>query len=212
MFRYDNGFFQWIGKAVDYIFASFLWLVFCIPVVTIGVSTAALFYTVHKSLKGGRDYVFHSFWHSFRENLKCTIPGSVVYVLVFLFLVYDKAMFLSVLEQGSQLGFLYYVFYFLQLYIVGIAIVTFAFAARFTCTPTEMLKKGLRLSLGYFPWTALMILTLVVSIVIVSFSPIFLFVLPALDTWLFDWILERIFRKIMTPEQLAEELELEEGK
>ena len=211
MFRYDNAFFQFLGKITDYIFASVLWLICCIPVVTIGASTSALYYTVHKALKGERGYVWRCFWYAFRTNLKCTVGPSIIYVVAFLFLVVDKKMFYAILTQGSKLGMFYYIFYFLQLYLVGAAIVTFAFVARFTCTWKEAFQKGLILSIANFPWLLVIIVLAVAVAVIFVYSPIVLGILPALVCWVYDWILERIFRKLMTPEELAEDIALRQG-
>jgi len=40
-FNLDNAFFTALGKLVDSVWVSLLWLVCCIPVVTIGASTSA---------------------------------------------------------------------------------------------------------------------------------------------------------------------------
>ena len=47
-FNFDNKLFGALGKAVDCVILSVLWLVCCLPVITIGASSTALYYTVHK--------------------------------------------------------------------------------------------------------------------------------------------------------------------
>lgn len=49
IFSYDNGFFRVVNKIVDGFWASILWFVFSLPVVTAGASATAFYYTVHKS-------------------------------------------------------------------------------------------------------------------------------------------------------------------
>ena len=61
IFNYDNGFFRVVNKIVDGFWASILWFIFSLPVVTFGASTTAFYYTVHKSLRGNRGYVWRSF-------------------------------------------------------------------------------------------------------------------------------------------------------
>ena len=53
-FNWDNIVFQMLGKLVDCVWVSILWVICCIPVFTIGASTTALYYTVHKSIRGDR--------------------------------------------------------------------------------------------------------------------------------------------------------------
>ena len=66
LFNYDNKFFRFMNKVADGFYVSILWILFCIPIVTAGASTTALYYTVHKSLRRNRGYVWKNFWESFK--------------------------------------------------------------------------------------------------------------------------------------------------
>ena len=61
-FNWDNIVFQMLGKLVDCVWVSILWVICCIPVFTIGASTTALYYTVHKSIRGDRGYTTRTFF------------------------------------------------------------------------------------------------------------------------------------------------------
>lgn len=54
IFGHDTFFFRFMNQAGNVIIASLLWLVGCLPVVTIGTSTIALYYTTVKSVRRGR--------------------------------------------------------------------------------------------------------------------------------------------------------------
>ena len=69
-FNMDNKFFQFMGQLADAFILSVLWLLACIPVVTAGASTTALFYTIHKVLRRQQGYLWSVFWDSFRSNFK----------------------------------------------------------------------------------------------------------------------------------------------
>ena len=74
-FNWDNIVFQMLGKLVDCVWVSILWVICCIPVFTIGASTTALYYTVHKSIRGDRGYTTRTFFGAFRDNFKAaTLP------------------------------------------------------------------------------------------------------------------------------------------
>ena len=47
-FNVDNKFFQGLGKIIDVICLSAFWFFLCIPIVTAGAATTALYYTVNK--------------------------------------------------------------------------------------------------------------------------------------------------------------------
>ena len=64
----DNPVFAFMGKLGDVVLLNVLWLVCCLPVVTAGASTTALFYTARKIAAGEEYRIWHDFFHSFRAN------------------------------------------------------------------------------------------------------------------------------------------------
>lgn len=209
MFRYDSKFFRVINKIVDCFYASALWLVFCLPVVTIGASTTALYYTVHKCIKGNRGYVWKSFWGAFKDHIKESIGISVIIEVVFCLVVVDKRLFLDMLNAGSSYGLFYYFFYILQFMILVWGIYIFTYRGRFALDWKNSMKNGAFLAVANLPRTLLIVLILIVAVVIVLISPFFVFLFPALVALLYDYILEPVFRKYMTPEEKEQEKELD---
>ncbi len=68
--KIDNPVFAWMGTLGDVIALNLLWLLCCLPVVTIGVSTTALFYVARKISAGEEYRVCRDFFHSLRSNWK----------------------------------------------------------------------------------------------------------------------------------------------
>ena len=52
----------------EVIIAGFLWLIACIPIITIGPASAALYYTIVKVVRKKHSTVTIAFWHSFKEG------------------------------------------------------------------------------------------------------------------------------------------------
>ena len=74
----------------EVIIAGFLWLIACIPIITIGPASAALYYTIVKVVRKKHSTVTIAFWHSFKENLKQGIGITLfylVYAVILLFYV-----------------------------------------------------------------------------------------------------------------------------
>jgi len=65
-FSMDNPIFVFIGKAVDVIFLGILWLVLCLPIVTAGPASAALYYVMIKNVRRERGMLFKEFFGAFR--------------------------------------------------------------------------------------------------------------------------------------------------
>ena len=70
-FNWDNKVFQALGKMVDCIALSAMWLVCCLPIITFGASTSALYYAVHKSVRGNRGYMTKNFFHALTNFFSC---------------------------------------------------------------------------------------------------------------------------------------------
>lgn len=64
------------------ILATILWIIGCIPVVTIGTSTAALYYTMVKSVRKDVGYVHSEFWRGYKLNFKKGVTATVVLIVL----------------------------------------------------------------------------------------------------------------------------------
>ena len=206
-FNFDNPFFHALGKLVDSIWVSILWLLCCIPIITIGAATTALYYTVHKSIRGGRGYTARNFFKSLKENFKPSTLSWLAVLAVWLVLAGDIAITHKVLMSGSNMGMFFYFFLFALVFAVGWACYVFPYIARFANTVKGTLQNGLFMELKHLPWSMLLVVLLVAAILLAWFIPPLIFLLPSVTALMFDLILERIFQKYMSPEDLEKELE-----
>ena len=67
-FRGDSAYTQIMTKIFNIFWLSILWLLCCIPVITIGASTIALYYVMLKLVKDEETTVTREFFHSFKQN------------------------------------------------------------------------------------------------------------------------------------------------
>lgn len=206
-FSFDNKIFGALGKVVDCVILSVLWLVCCIPVITIGASTTALYYTVHKSIRGNRGYVSRNFFHAFKENFKTATLSWIVALAVQIILSLDAYITVQVLRTGNNMGAFFYFFLVLIAFSIGWVIYTFAYIARFESTVKVTLKNAILMELRHLPWSLLIIVLFLLAILLTWLIPILIFLMPACIVLMFDLILERIFRMYMSPEDLENEKE-----
>lgn len=206
-FNFDNKLFVALGKVVDCAILSVLWLVCCLPAITIGVSSTALYYTVHKSIRGNRGYTTKNFFHAFKDNFKPATLSWIVTLAVQIILAMDAYITWQVLQTGNNMGAFFYFFLILIAFSIGWVIYTFAYIARFENTVKITLKNAILMELRHLPWSLLIIILLLLAIFLTWLIPIFVFLMPACIVLIFDLILERIFRMYMSPEDLANEKE-----
>lgn len=155
IFNYDNVVFRTIGK-IGYIwYLNLLWLLFSLPIVTIGASTTALLYSCMK-LKKEEGYCTKNFMKSFKENFKQSTIIWLLYVLVGAILALDLVFWN---QTGGGIG--------KTVWAVTIAILipyclsllyVFAVQARFVNPVKRTIQYAFVLSLKNFVWTIQMIL------------------------------------------------------
>mgnify|MGYP001080092822 CR=1 FL=1 len=208
-FKLDNKFFEVVNKIVDSIYASLIWMVFSLPIFTLGASTTALYYTVHKSIKGNRGYVWRSFWSSFKSNFKQTTIMWVIMMVVFSFLFTDYQIMSAYLKQGSPLGMLSYFFFMLMLFWGIWCVYIFTYTARFENGIKAIMKNTAIIAVINLPWSILVLVLLAASLLVMYLVPFVITFLPAGLICIYDIILEKIYRKYMSEEDLKREIELD---
>ena len=82
MFYPNNKFFCILNTIANLIILNLLWVLCCIPIVTIVPSTAAMYYVTLKMAKKEDPYIIRSFFHSFQENFKQGILLSVIFLVI----------------------------------------------------------------------------------------------------------------------------------
>ncbi|MCL2461419.1 MAG: DUF624 domain-containing protein [Defluviitaleaceae bacterium] len=89
-----DGMFYKIGTLIaDVVLLGVAWLIFSIPVVTIGASTTALYYVATRRISDREGYIFRDFWSSFKSNFK---KSTIVWVvaLVIIYVLYINITYL----------------------------------------------------------------------------------------------------------------------
>ena len=69
-FSLENPIWKFIGNLADFFLLSCLWYLCCLPVVTAGAATTALYYVTLKMARGQEGQLIPAFFHSFKQNLK----------------------------------------------------------------------------------------------------------------------------------------------
>lgn len=108
IFGIDNPLFVFIGKAVDILLLSILWLVLSLPVVTIGAASTALYYTMIKNVRRERGMLLKEFFCSFKLNFKQSTIMTLV-LIGYLFLAWICIPFARQLDTGTLIDDIYHV-------------------------------------------------------------------------------------------------------
>lgn len=208
IFDYDGFLMQFLNKITNCVFLSLLWLVFSLPLITIGASTTALYYTVNKVIRNDRSHVWQEFWSSFKSNFKqSTLSWILLVVLYVLWAVdfyYTYALYLTgVVPKAVLIVFLVFV---VLLTMWGLYL--FPYIARFTNSIKEILVSSGMMFIQNILWSVVLLVIFLLTVVIFLSVPMLIVILPVGYMMLQNFILERIFKKYMS----AEDLEAEEQR
>ena len=208
-FGYENRFFSIVNKIADGFLTGLLWILFSLPLFTICTASCALYYTIHKSVRGSRGYIWQSFWGAFKSNFRQTTKIWLVSLAIFAFLFTDYRIMRIAIGQGRPFELLYYIFLILMLYVAVWCVYVYAYAARFDSGMKDTMKNAAFMALIHLPWSLLILAVLAGCVLLIYLiPPVFLF-LPSAACCLFEMILEKIFRKYMSSEDLEREKELD---
>lgn len=156
---------------------NILWFICCLPIITIGPATTALFYTTQKMVRDEEGYVTVCFFRSLKENFKQGMAVGLIMTILGIFLAIDGYVFYH-LHAESVIWTLLTAVYFLAVaaYLV-IAMYIFALMARFENDTFSMFKNSLMLGIRFLLCTVIMavIYFLMLLIVVRFFTPAIVF-------------------------------------
>lgn len=204
----DNPVFQGINKLVDCVFLSLLWLIFSIPLITIGASTSALYYTATKVIRHDRGYIFRQFWSCFKSSFKQSTGAWLIYVLMLILLYTDTKLIVYLMPEGIALTIFKAVFYTFMFIFIMIAQYVFPYIARFELPLKHIVKNCAIIALRHLPWTILLVVIWVACVLLAYILPIGMVLMPSAWALLASLVIERIFKKYMTPEDREKEEKL----
>ena len=167
-FDTDNFLMRFCEKVLDIVTVNLLFVVSCLPIVTIGVAKISLYQTIFEVKSSRRVPVFKTYMRAFKQNLKLGFQLGLLELGIFLISVVDLSLFWGQTGLGFQLikaiclGILIFFFLFL--------LASYPIAARYDLTWKEVLQKGLLLVSFNFMWFFLMLAIILLIIMLLYLS------------------------------------------
>ncbi|MDF2952213.1 MAG: hypothetical protein K0S18_1796 [Anaerocolumna sp.] len=193
LFSFDNGFFTLLGKLWDVLILGILYIILCIPIITIGPATTALYYATVKVIRRDRGYLIREFFHSFKMNFKNGVIVSILLLLFYIIMYIDRNYARTL---GGTLGYLFFAFLNTIIFLlIGMTIYIFPVLSRFQISRKELFKTSFFMAIKHLPTTLLLIIIIgVFAFFCYIFNP-FILVTPGAVILLCSFPLERIFKK-----------------
>lgn len=188
-----------LSKLFDIGWLSLIYVVFCIPLVTIGAATTSLYYVSAKVLRKDRGYVWSEFWHSFKLNFKPATLMWLIFAAIYGLLYFNLTTFNTSNAVG---GYLVGAYIALAFIVTCVASYAFSLLSRFNMNVRGILRYALYMSFRHFLHTLCFLAILFVAGfgIYAGFRvqlPILLLFVPGLGSFLYTFPMEHLLKKYM---------------
>lgn len=201
LFNPNNLFFRSLSWMVDIVGISFLWVLLCLPVVTVVPATAALYHTCALCIRRGEVGAFTRFLRSFWRNLHqgCILSVPLAAGLALLCLGYG-VMFAASNQVGGYATVMYGIYSVALLLPLGVACWLPALLGRFEFSSRELCRTALLLTFRHLPTTVFAVAVVLAAVVGCLICIPLLLLLPVTATVLLSFPMERVFRRYLPEE------------
>jgi uncharacterized membrane protein YesL len=175
----NSPFLQALGKLSDVVFCNIMFVIFSLPIVTIGASSTALYSSMQKLIDDREDdLIVKDFLRAFKANFWQATAIWMICLLVLVILAafyFVASQMLDVLGRSYLLPFFLIAFFFFCGYQY-----LFPIQARYKLKVKDTIKNAYLLSIAALPWTLLAVVLLVGSLYLTLYMMSF-------DMGLFSW-------------------------
>jgi uncharacterized membrane protein YesL len=190
----DTNVYQWLERAAGFFLLNLLWLLACVPVVTIFPSTAAMFGVVRDWARGKEAGVLGAFVLRFRQNFRQSLAVGVLWVF------FGGALFLDFLianglPSGPQVVVRFLLVLASILYALA-SVFLFPVMVHYETRWTAVPKNALLLAIGRLPIALLCLAMIVAAAALTLFVPLLVAATPSLTAYAVYRLCDREFRKI----------------
>ncbi|MBE5960761.1 MAG: DUF624 domain-containing protein [Lachnospiraceae bacterium] len=206
LFHIDGPAMQFMLSLRDLAVLNFLFLICCVPVITIGPSFTALFTVTFRMAENKEGYVGREFLHAFKENIKKPIAAELLLIIPILILSFNLFFWSSL---KSVLGTIISVFCILFLLILaGMLCYVFPLIAKFENTVKQTLRNAFYFATEYKGYTLALIalvfaqgLVLILTVATTTLMLVFGFAFFSyIDATILLKLLKRFYQEQAQPE------------
>ena len=167
-FDTDNFLMRFCEKVLDIVTVNLLFVVSCLPIVTIGIAKISLYQTIFEVKGSRRVPVFRTYMRAFKQNLKLGLQLGLLELGIFLISVVDLSLFWWQTSLGFQL--IKAICLGILIFLTLVMLASYPIAARYALTWKEVLQKGLILVSFNFVWFFLMLAIILLIMMLLYLS------------------------------------------
>ena len=165
MFGIDSKFYEVVSKIADLVVLNLLFVLFSLPIITMGASTTALYGVTKKMAENREGYIFRNFFQLFKENFRQSTVMWIILLVAAMIPTVDLYIINS-LEKTVITTALKGLMLAAALTVLLVFLYAMALQSTFENTIKNTLKNAFLMGIGYFPWTLLILLITLLPIIL----------------------------------------------
>lgn len=196
-FSVESSFYRFLMKFLDVLKLNFIWILFSLPVITVGASTVAAMSVALKMVDDEEGYIGRSFLKAFKENWK---QGTILWVIT---VIASYAVYLDfqLFEAVPENPVLFLVIGMVSAFVIILALLySYPLLARYENTLFKTIQNSLDISRKYFGRTLLLIVVVGFEFLVFQFNSTMIFfgiiIGPAFVIFTIASFSKRIFQEI----------------
>ncbi|MCR5301188.1 MAG: DUF624 domain-containing protein [Lachnospiraceae bacterium] len=177
-FNFEGPVFSFLSRLADLFWLNLLFILCCIPVITVGAASTAMYYVTLKMAKNEEGYITRSYFKAFKDNF---VQATVIWVL---FVVVSLIMLLDFRIAGGSTTDIFNSAAVSNVIVVSVGVMlivvvmtmtyVFPLLAQFENTVRNTVKNAFLISIRHLPYTFLMIFIALIPTALIWFFPAFL--------------------------------------
>lgn len=206
LFNVNNVFFRFMGKLFDVVALNIVFIIVCIPIVTIGPAISALYYASVKSIRRDRSYPVKEFFKGFKRDFKQSFIVGLIMVIAGIILYIDVKFSVDFIQNSFT--YMRYIYFIIAAVLAFIMIYIYPLISRFSLKLSGLFKLSFYLSIRHFLTTIVSIILLFGGFVLVYISAgLAMLIVPVTVTLLISVMMEKVLIKCMDLVQTNENYE-----
>lgn len=197
MNKSDNVFFRILDIFAHFVLLNTLWLIACIPIITIFPATTALYSVVRKWVTEGTDAgSVKLFYFSFKENFKKSFIIGFLWLIASLILFVDMFILFQIEFTGK-----YFVFVLLSIstiLYVFTSIYVFFVMVQYELSIKNIIKNALILSVSRLFHTLLFLVIIAAAIILTYYFKMFFIIFGSMLAFILYFIFHKLDAAITT--------------
>jgi len=191
-FNMDGPFYRIGALIADVMILNFYWILFSLPLFTIGASTTALYYVMTRRISDREGYLFRDFWTSFKSNFK---QATIIWLIFLAALTILLINIQNINLIGNIKTFVYPVQIFFLLELILCYLYILPIIARFEISLKDSFKTAFFMA-NRHPLTSVCCIVIGCAVLLASYITIILS-LAAMGLYVFltSYLFIRVFRK-----------------